>query len=270
MQTLSVAIVGAGATGGYLAGRLAGAQVRVTLVARETSLQMIRKDGITILDADGRRKNSRPALVVAPEEIEEQVDLVLLCVKTYDTQAALPVVSALLKETGRVLCLQNGVSSEGVLARRFGAHRVLSGVLYIASRRTGPGTIECSAPPRLRIGSFADPDPGAAAQAKAMFERAGIECEVESDMQRAKWQKFLFNCGLNPLTAITGQRLARLLEEPRTAEVFRELVEEAAQTALADGAPLAEDCVETTMNTAVRMISLPRWRRTWLAADPSS
>ena len=84
----SVTVVGAGATGGYLAAQLAKAGVSVTLVARADSLRQIRSSGITLERPDGERETIRPQRVLAANEIEHRADLVLFCVKSYDTEAA--------------------------------------------------------------------------------------------------------------------------------------------------------------------------------------
>ncbi|HEX7430425.1 MAG TPA: 2-dehydropantoate 2-reductase, partial [Mycobacterium sp.] len=104
----SVTVVGAGATGGYLAAQLAKAGVSVTLVARADSLRQIRSSGITLERPDGERETIRPERVLAPNEIEHRADLVLFCVKSYDTEAAAHLVTPLVADDGHVLCLQNG------------------------------------------------------------------------------------------------------------------------------------------------------------------
>jgi len=101
----SVTVVGAGATGGYLAAQLAKAGVSVTLVARADSLRQIRSSGITLERPDGERETIRPERVLAPNEIEHRADLVLLCVKSYDTEAAAHLVTPLVADDGHVLCL---------------------------------------------------------------------------------------------------------------------------------------------------------------------
>jgi len=248
-----VAVVGAGATGAYLAAQLSNAGVSVTLIARGSSLEQIRTHGIEVLDPVGNRYVARPARVLGMDEIDETVDLVLFCVKTYDTAAATVLIAPLLAGGGHVLCLQNGVKNEQILADAVGASRVLSGVLYIGSERTAPGAITCSSLPRLVVGPYKGGDQNASLGVRMLFAKAKIECVVEANVSASKWQKFLFNCGLNPLTAITGQRLGQLLSEPATADVFHTLVDEAAEVAIATGAPLRSDHKAKVGATAQRM-----------------
>ncbi|WP_158607970.1 ketopantoate reductase family protein [Nocardia panacis] len=250
---MSVMVLGAGATGGYLAARLAKAGVPVTLIARGANLRQIREHGIVLEDARAAREVVRPDRVLAVEEVDRPADLVLFCVKSYDTETAARSVPPLVASDGHVLCLQNGVKNEQILAGKLGPSRILSGVLYIGADRLGPGVIRCSAPPKLIVGPYFGLDLGASSQVRELFSRAGIEAAVEPEVSSSKWQKFLFNCGLNPLTAITGKRLGELLSYPATAEVFDLLVAEAAAAARAAGAPLAPDHRVRVQHTAARM-----------------
>jgi len=237
----TVAVVGAGATGGYLAARMARAGIDVTVVARGNSLAQIRACGITVIEPDGRTETIRPARVVASDAIDRPVDVALFCVKAYDTEAAAMVLPELLGARGHVVCLQNGVENEQLIARLVPAARVLSGALYIGAQRTAAGVVQCSAPPRVTIGSLVGGDETVVVAIAKMFARAGIDCSVHAQIYAEKWQKFLFNCGLNPLTTITRQRLGPLLRNDDMAFVFDTLIDEAAAVGRAIGAPILAD-----------------------------
>ena len=252
----TVGVVGAGATGAYLAARLSRAGVQVTLLARGDSLERIRDHGIEVTDPDGDRWVARPTAVLPADDLsalERSCDFVLFCVKGYDTEAAVALLDPLIGETGRVVCLQNGVKNEQILASAVDPARVLSGVLYIGSQRVAPGVIECSSPPRVIVGPYAGDDRGASEDVCDLFSAAGVECSVDPQVLAAKWQKFLFNCGLNPLTAITGQRMGQLLAVPAAAALFEALVGEAMTVATAAGAPLPNDAKDRVAATARRM-----------------
>jgi 2-dehydropantoate 2-reductase len=130
-------------------------------------------------------------------------------------------------------------------------------VLYIGAQRLSPGVISCTAPARVVVGPYDGTDAGHAADVSTeiaqLLGTAGISATMSPDVRTAKWQKFLFNCGLNPLTAITGQRMGQLLAQPPAMEVFDGLVDEAAAVALAHGAPLAAGFREQVDATARRM-----------------
>jgi 2-dehydropantoate 2-reductase len=251
----STAVIGAGATGAYLAARFADAGIDVSLVARGVSADAIKEQGITLHHPDGTRTTAHPARVLtSATEVSEPVDLVLFCVKGYDTTEAAALVGPLLGATGKVLCLQNGVKNEQILAELFGEDRVLSGVLYIGSERTAPGVISCASPPRVIVGPYGKSGGTAdSAAAAELFERAAITVTVEPDISRAKWEKFVFNCGLNPLTALTGARLGTILSVPQCEAVFEGLIDEALAVGFAAGAPLEVESKSRVQQTAARM-----------------
>lgn len=253
---MRVGVIGAGATGGFLAARLAAAGAPVTVLARGESLTRIRDAGIEVHNPDGTRIVGRPDTVVEhAADAPEPAQLVLFCVKSYDTAAAAPELAALLAPGGQVLCLQNGVDNEEQLAEVIDPRQLLSGVLYIGARRTGPGVIACSAPARLHFGAYLA---GAvtAAELQPVTDRlrsAGLDVTAEDDIAPTKWQKFVFNCGLNPLTALLQRRLGEILAQPSGQRLYSQLVGEAIAAARAHGAPIGPDAGDRAEAAGRRM-----------------
>jgi len=252
--TLRVGVAGAGATGGYLAAALANAGADVTLLARGRSADAIARDGLVVRGPGDRAIQARPTSVVRAGDAVEPVDVTLFCVKSYDTEQAAQDVEALVGNEGIVLCLQNGVANEDVLADRYSKSRIMSGVLYIGAERVAPGVIECSTDARITFGPY----DGRATESvwaplQQLLTAAGVTCTIDEHIRAAKWQKFLFNCGLNPLTALTRQKLGSIRAEPAGQDLFEGLVDEALSAALASGAPLASDAKQQVLATADRM-----------------
>ena len=251
---LRLGVAGAGATGGYLAAAAAHAGIDVTLLARGRTAEAITRDGITVRGPGERVIQARPTRVVQAGEDVEPVDITLFCVKSYDTEQAAKDVANLVGDTGLILCLQNGVANEDVLASLYSSERIMSGVLYIGAERTEPAVIECSTDARVTFGPYQ----GLATRSawpslQTALSAAGIQCTVDEQIRAAKWQKFLFNCGLNPLTALTRRRLGGIRANPAGRHLFETLIDEAMSAALASGAPLAPDAREQVMATADRM-----------------
>ncbi|MGH9437639.1 MAG: ketopantoate reductase family protein [Terriglobia bacterium] len=251
--SFSIGVVGAGATGGYLAAVLANANYPVTIVARGQSRERIAQQGLIIERPGDSLILAKPAKVVEPGETTEPVDVVLFCVKSYDTDAALSGIDGLMGKNGRVLCLQNGVVNEDTLTKRFGSQRVISGVMYIGSERTAPGCIRVNTPARVFFGSPEPSNQRLIEQLKAAFDAAGVECSVNERILTDKWQKFFFNCGLNPLTAIVGMKLGAILGREEGKILFEALIDEAIAVANKAGAPLAADARDRVLDTARRM-----------------
>ncbi len=249
----NITIFGAGATGALLAGRLAATGSRVTLIARGASLEAIRRDGIRIDGPADARIVATVDTVAAPGDPAPPADLLILMVKSYHTASAAPALSPLLAETGHVLCLQNGIDNEGIIGESVGPGRVMPGVLYVGCERTAPGVVACTTEPRIVFGRGSADDGAPVEATRAAFADAGIDCTVEPDILAAKWQKFLFNCGLNPLTALTGLRLGAILADADGRVLFEALVDEALAAAAAGGAPVDAGTRERVMETGRRM-----------------
>lgn len=250
---LRFAVIGAGATGALLAACLAEAGVPVTLIARGDSLEAIRANGIRIIRPDGSESLVRPAALAAPDEPVTPVDVAIFLVKSYDTAHALGLARALIGQSGYVLCLQNGVENERLLAAELGGARVIPGVLYVGAERVAPGVVSCSTTPRVVFGR-GDADASAPIDGiEAALTAAGISVEKTADILAAKWQKFIFNCGLNPMTAATGLRLGQILAVADGRELFDGLISEAIAAAAADGAPVDGETHDKVMETGRRM-----------------
>lgn len=231
---LSLGVVGAGATGGYLAGRLAAGGMDVTVLTRPESAEVLREDGLLLCEPNGEERHVRTMRVLTDDEHIDPVDITLFCVKSYQTKEALDAARALTGAGGVVLCLQNGVENEQLLATEFGPDRVLAGVLYIGAERVAPNVIKCSAPPRLRYGPFVPANPPQRSlEIQDVFAGLGIDCALDPDIVGTKWQKWIFNCGLNPLTALTGMTLGRIRADTAGARLFDSLVDEAIDVASA-------------------------------------
>ena len=252
---LRVGVAGAGATGGYLATALAGGHVEVTVLARGETATTVAREGLTVEGPDGSLLASRPRVVTATSPVDP-VDVVLFCVKTYDTEQAADDVAGLLGGDGVVVCLQNGIANEDALAARYGAERVYAGVLYVGAERVAADRIRRHTPARVVLGPYEhgarELHPSVAALVTALHE-ADVAVTVDADVLAAKWQKFLFNCGLNPLTALTGRRLGAIRATERGRALFTTLVDEAARVAQASGVTLAPDVRDRVTAVADRM-----------------
>ena len=243
--------MGAGAVGGYFGGLLARAGVEVQLVARGAHLQALQQRGLRVRTRHGEFTVQVPA-TDDPARVGP-VDLVLFCVKSYQTQQAARACVPMLGERTCVLVLQNGVDNEEKVAAEVGAARVVPGVAYVGVEVNEPGVVEHHDRGELWIGEWDGQFTPRVQAIAGLFQQAGVPCEVASDIRTRKWQKFLFNCALNALTTLTGQRLPALMAHEPTRELFRQAVAEAAAVARRHGVPLAADAEEQVMATASRM-----------------
>jgi 2-dehydropantoate 2-reductase len=200
---MRIAVIGAGAVGGYYGAMLARAGHDVSLVARGAHLTALRESGLTVRATAGAftvhpRSVADPAAVGAAE-------LVLFAVKTYDNDTALPLLGPLTDAATIVLTLQNGVDSPDEVAGVAGRSRVLGGAAYIATALTAPGVIEQTGTHhRIVFGEPFSPPADVTARAAAVRDAlaaAGIPTEAVPDARVPIWEKFVY---LAPFAGFTG------------------------------------------------------------------
>lgn len=136
---MRIAVVGSGGIGGYYGARLAKAGHDVAFVARGAHLEAMQRRGLTVRTPEG--DSTIPVTSVADTKTLEPVDLVLFCVKSYDTETAARTLPPLMTRDTAVLTFQNGVDHPDVIASLVGPEAVLAGAVYIALQLVGPGEI---------------------------------------------------------------------------------------------------------------------------------
>ena len=180
---MKVAVFGAGAVGGYLGSRLAAAKADVHLIARGAHLAALQERGLTLVTPDG--VITTPVWATDDPSKVGPVDLVLFCVKSYDTESAAQRLGPLMRQGTSVISLQNGVDNEAKLAAAVGAENVLGGAAYILASIESPGVIR-SGTARIVVGELRVGPPTARVQAIVDLARAGgIEATAVADVRIA-------------------------------------------------------------------------------------
>jgi 2-dehydropantoate 2-reductase len=247
---MRIAIMAAGAVGGYFGGRLAAAGHDVAFIARGAHLLAIRRQGLKVesplgdLHLKDVQATSNPA-AVGP------VDIVMFAVKLWDTESAAEAARPLLGPGTRIITLQNGVDSVERLAPILGADHVVAGSAYIATVISAPGIVtHTSAFARMVCGRIdGRPDPALNAFADAA-RAAGIDIAVSEMIDRERWQKFVFLVGLSGATATTRMPLGPILKDSDTRAFFHDLMREVVSVGRAKGVALAPDFADDRMKFA--------------------
>lgn len=238
-----IAVVAAGAIGAYYGGRLAYHGHSVHFLTR-SDYDHVRRHGWTIYSCDGNFSLSpeRLAVYANPAEIGP-VDLVLVTLKTTANNRFPSLIQPLLHDRTAILTLQNGLGNEDALAALFGGDRVIGGLAFICANRTDPGKIVHTAHGLVRIGEYARSDRQRVEQIAALFNAAGIRCEVLDDLARGRWEKLVWNVPFNGLGAALDLTTQDLLASEWGTEEVRGLMAEVIQTARACGVDLADDLI---------------------------
>ena len=241
------AILGSGAVGGYYGAKLARAGNDVTFIARGAHLAAIRERGLEI------RSPPLGDFVVraAAEEDTSRVgpvDVVVVAVKTYDNETALPLIAPMLGPATSILTLQNGVDSVSDLAAVYGEAPVVGGTTYIATAVTAPGIIEqTGAHRRIVLGEVFGDLPRLSDRVRAIDEvlaGADIQTEAVEDGRTPVWEKFIFLAALAGFTGAMRLPTGAVWTDPVIRAQFLDGCREVERLARAEGVPVAADIID--------------------------
>lgn len=237
-----IAVVGAGAVGCYFGGMLARAGAPVTLIGRPAHMDAIASGGLLL-----ERSNSSERIPIgASTEVSAArgTEVVLVCVKTVDTEVTAQTLRPHLSSGTTVLSLQNGVDN---LERMYSAAqiRALPAVVYVAAAMVAPGHLKHSGRGDLVIGdpSIGEGSTGESTEVQAlarMFERAGIPCRVAMNIRAELWKKMTMNCAFNAISALARANYGRMSASPDIQELMRGALKETVAVAQAEGVSLSE------------------------------
>jgi 2-dehydropantoate 2-reductase len=244
---MRIAVLGAGGVGGYFGGRLARAGHDVTFVARGAHLAALREQGLAVESVAGD-------FVVAPVTATDDtsgvgaVDVVVLCVKTWQLPAAIEALPPLVGRGTGVVTLQNGVEAPVEVAEAVGREAVLPGVARIFAAVDGPGRVRhVGGPASLAFAEWDNRDSARLDGLRAALGEAGVAVETPGDIWTELWAKFLFVVPLGGLGGVTGAPVGVLRSRAGTRRLLVEAMTEIRELAWARGVALADDVVDATM-----------------------
>lgn len=200
-------VMGAGAIGCYLGGRLQAAGVPVVFVGRPRVLAALREHGLTLSDLDGGRQHLPADTLSLHEQVPAGLapSLVLLTVKSGATAEAAALLAAALPGGTPVISMQNGLSNAAVGRQAAPGLRWLAGMVPYNVAELAPGRYH-----RGTTGALAAQDDPALRSRLAEFERAGLPLQLHADLRAVQWGKLLLNLN-NPVNALSGKPLREQL-----------------------------------------------------------
>jgi 2-dehydropantoate 2-reductase len=237
-------VYGAGGVGAFFGALLARAGRDVHFVARGAHLDALRTRGLRIKsnligDVDV------PRVSVYPRAADSgRADLVLVCVKTHQTDSILDDLAAVVGDDTVVIPLQNGVEADDQLAARFGRNRVLPAAVYVGATLEEPGVVSHVAPARISIGARQGFDEQRVAAIHETLAATGQVVQVSPDIQRERWRKLMWNASFNTVSAVTLRTPAELLALPETRELLIAIMSEVVAVGRAQGLDLTRADVD--------------------------
>jgi len=246
---MRIAVMGSGGVGGYFGGRLAHGGAEVNFVARGKHLEAMRRDGLRI-DGPEQIHIQQVNATDDPKEIGV-ADIVLLCVKLWDTEQALTQIRPMVGTNTTVISLQNGVLKDQYLRAAFDERQLMGGVGYVATTIETPGVIRQTGPmQRLLFGEFDGSRSRRAEDFLAACLAGGINAELSSDILREIWQKYVFLVALSGTTTTIRKPIGPIRSNPQTRAFLHDVMQEVVEVARAHGAAVPADYAQVRLQLA--------------------
>jgi 2-dehydropantoate 2-reductase len=244
--------MGAGALGCYFGGRLAQSGAKVTLIARQSHVDAIKRDGL-ILESAGTKTAIRLDATTEPAGVRD-ADLVLVCVKSADTESAAKAIAPHLAKHAILVSLQNGIGN----VERIRAHAdrpVAAGIVYTAANMPGPGHVRHTGGGSIVLGGLPawGIDDAKLAAIKQVFDTAGVPIEISPAIELGLWTKLMQNCCYNAVCALTEKPYGEMAAMLEVRELMGQAGYEVVALAQRKGVPLQPDAVEAALNRVVTM-----------------
>jgi len=254
---MRIAVLGSGGIGGYYGALLAKRGHDVAFIARGAHLEAMQRRGLTVRTPEG--ESTIPVTAVADTRTLGPVDLVLFCVKSFDTEPAAQALAPLMARDTAVVTFQNGVDNVEAIASMVGSGTVLAGAVYIALQLAGPGVVlRTGGEGKIVFGELSEAVTERVQRIASAFQQSSIPHQVSTDINRVLWEKFLFIAGVGGVTALARSGIGPLLASLEGRKLLTTSCEEIAAVALAERVPLAADAVDRAVEQAATLP--PQWR----------
>jgi 2-dehydropantoate 2-reductase len=248
---MKIAMMGSGGVGGFFGGRLAHAGCDVSFIARGLHFAAMRERGLTIENEPQGNIRLKEVHVTDDPGTLGPVDLVILSVKLWDTEAAARAIRPLVGPDTGVLSLQNGVIKDDILRREFGDAAVMGGVGYVATTISRPGVIhQTGTMQRIVLGEYDGRKSDRAKFLHEALQRAGVSAELSADVRKAIWEKYVFLVGLSATTTTMRMPIGAIRGNPQTRAFLLEVMRETVAVGRAHGVTLPEDYAENRLEFA--------------------
>jgi 2-dehydropantoate 2-reductase len=244
---MRIAIIGAGAIGGFVGAQLAHAGEDVTFFARGATLEALKSNGIRVMMCDGTEKAVPRINATSDYAAAGAHDVVVLAMKAHQVEAVAAEVPKLFGPDTVVVPMQNGipfwyfhkhggalegspvnsVDPTGVIRKNIPCERVIGCVVYPATELVAPGVIKQIEGNRFPVGDLDGTESERARRVSECFIRGGLQSPVLTDIRAEMWLKLWGNMTFNPISALSRGTLAGICQFPPTRELARDMMTEA-------------------------------------------
>jgi len=243
---MKILIVGAGAVGGFYGAKLTLAGEDVTFLARGAALEALQKHDLIVKSFRGDFHT--PVKVVSDLKSFPPSDLIILCVKSYDTDKTLKQIRPAVGKKTLLLSLQNGVENEPKMAKQFGTKKVLGAVCYIGAEVMEPGVIFHSARGSVAIGELSGKFTERLEKIVKIFKKARIDTELSTHIRKELWTKLSWNTAFNQTCTIARATVGSILDSVVMRQLLRDTMKEVFSIAKKNGVSLSKEVIDKSLH----------------------
>lgn len=237
MSYPKIAVFGAGAVGCYFGFLLKDAGYDVDFIARGTGLEVLKKDGLFI---DAFDKGKFHTDINAKAALDDLYDVIFICVKSGDTEAAAKTVKGHLAENAFAVSLQNGVENPDTIAAILGDDKIVPAAIYLTAVMQKKGYLKYMSRGKMLFGTYNGKGGKNCDSLEKILAKTVIDWERDDDIKKSQWKKLLLNISVNPLTALLGLTFGGLLNREDGEYLARKLFDEAKAAAFMAGVDLKD------------------------------
>lgn len=243
---MKIAIIGAGAIGGYVAAKLAQGGHEVGVIMRGANLAAVRANGLGLIEIDG---NETFVPVRASDKLADlgRQDIIILAMKAHQVGAVAPDLHSLLSENSMIVTMQNGVpwwyfyknggpyegarletvDPGGLVSRHIPIDQVIGSIVYPACVLQAPGIVRHVEGNKFTLGEIDGADTERIRVLAGVFREAGLKAPIVSDIRSEMWIKLWGNVCFNPISALTHATLQEICEYPAVHDTVKNVMSEA-------------------------------------------
>ena len=243
---MHICVVGAGAMGGSFAALLTRAGYDVSIIDTWAAhIEAVQTNGLTMQGALGDYTATLDA--VTHTERANFADWAIVFTDSNSTSVAADTVDQVLKPDGSVITMQNGIGNVEKLVARLGAERVVGGSSMCSAASAGPGQVLFTHLATTTIGELDGLRTERIEALAALLESTGLVIQVGDQIMAKIWNKFVLNCGVNALCAVTGLRSGEMTRVPEIYALQTQVIREALEVVAAKGITLPDSAPWTTI-----------------------
>jgi 2-dehydropantoate 2-reductase len=256
MSSLTYAILGTGALGGFYGAKLQRAGLKVHFLVRSDFEQVI-QHGLVIESVDGDFTLPQINAYCDVEKMP-RCDVVVIAMKTTQNYQLPQMLPTVVKDNGVVVVLQNGLGIEEEVAEIVGCQRVIGGLSFLTANKVAPGYIRHLSYKNIILGEFAanyqrSDITQRVRKIAADFESAGIPVELSGDLLLARWQKLVWNIPYNGLSVILNATTSDLMGF-YTCQLVESLMHEVVVGAKACNRVIPDSFVQLMLSNTAKMM----------------